>query len=428
MRWLGAGCPDGDTGRHAECGRYRSAVLEHVKVLEVSMWAYVPSCGAVLADWGADVVKVEHPREGDPLRGLSTAGVVGATADGFNAWWELYNRGKRSIGIDLTRPGGRDVILQLVAGVDVFLVSLLPAARRRFGIEVDSVMAVKPDIIYACGSGVGPVGSESEKGGYDGMTYWGRGGPQAAVTPADTAPFGMPAPAFGDVSSGLTLAGGIAAALANRAVTGSGRVVDGSLLATAAWAMQATVAYADDADATAVLTSKAAPAITNPIATPYQTEDGRWISLMMLQADKYWGDFCRVVLERPELADDPRFRDIPARTANAEECVAILRKEFAGRPVREWQERLHRQSGQWELIQTATELADDRQMVANSYVRRVQRGDHSLAVVSAPVQFDRQPAQIRPAPELGAHTEEVLLRAGFDWDRISALKEEGAIS
>jgi crotonobetainyl-CoA:carnitine CoA-transferase CaiB-like acyl-CoA transferase len=96
--------------------------------------------------------------------------------------------------------------------------------------------------------------------------------------------------------------------------------------------------------------------------------------------------------------------------------------------VREWQERLHRQSGQWELIQTATELADDRQMVANSYVRRVQRGDHSLAVVSAPVQFDRQPAQIRPAPELGAHTEEVLLRAGFDWDRISALKEEGAIS
>jgi crotonobetainyl-CoA:carnitine CoA-transferase CaiB-like acyl-CoA transferase len=405
-------------------------VLEHVKVLEVSMWAYVPSCGAVLADWGADVVKVEHPVEGDPLRGLSMAGVVGATADGFNAWWELYNRGKRSIGIDLAKPAGRAVIVELLSDVDVFLVSLLPAARQRFGVDAASIMAIKPDIIYACGSGVGPVGPEAEKGGYDGMTYWGRGGPQSAMTPAGAAPFGMPAPGFGDVSSGLALAGGVAAALAHRAVTGSGHLVDGSLLATAAWAMQATVAYADNAAATSILSSAATttPVITNPIATPYQTADGRWISLMMLQADKYWSDFCRIVLERPALSDDPRFVDISSRTANAEACVAILREEFAARPVHDWQKRLERQGGQWELIQTATELADDRQMLANGYVRRVARGEHSLAVVSAPVQFDRLSPPVRPAPEVGAHTEEVLLEAGFDWDRITALKAQGAIS
>jgi crotonobetainyl-CoA:carnitine CoA-transferase CaiB-like acyl-CoA transferase len=408
--------------------RYLAMVLDHVKVLEISMWAYVPSCGAVLADWGTDVVKVEHPWQGDPLRGLSTAGVVGGTPDGFNAWWELYNRGKRSIGIDLATAGGRDVVLELAAGVDVFLVSLLPAARRRFGIDAEAVRAVRPDIIYACGSGVGPLGPESEKGGYDGMTFWGRGGPQAAVTPTDAAPFGMPAPAFGDVSSGLALAGGIAAALANRSVTGQGRVVDGSLLATAAWTMQATVAYADDAAATAILANKAGPAVTNPIATTYRTADGRWISLMMLQADKYWADFCRIVLDRPELADDPRFTTIETRATNAPACVAILRDEFAARPVREWQERLHRQTGQWELIQTAGELADDPQTVANSYVRRVEHGDHTLAVVSAPVQFDREPAPLRPAPELGAHTEEVLLEAGLDWERIGDLKAARAIS
>jgi len=405
-----------------------SRLLEHVKVLEVSMWAYVPSAGAVLADWGADVVKVEQPVVGDPLRGLSIGGVVGATEDGFNAWWELYNRGKRSVGIDLHSERGRELLLQLVDGCDVFLTSLLPAARRKFGIDVDDIRARKPDIIYACGSGVGPAGPENEKGGYDGMTFWGRGGPQAALTPPGAKPILMAAPAFGDVTSGMALAGGVAAALANRAVTGEGHVVDGSLLATAAWMMQASVAYADNPAASELLSTTTAPTIFNPIANTYRTSDDRWVSLMMLQADKYWGELCRTVLERPELADDPRFADIKVRGENAQACVSILEEIFATRPLGEWRERLSRQDGQWEAIQTAAELARDPQAVVNGYVQEVDYGDRTVPMASAPVHFDRTSPTLGHSPELGADTEAVLLELGLDWDQIIELKAADAIT
>src|SRR5947208_8375659 len=192
------------------------------------MWAFVPSAGAVLRDWGAEVVKIEHP-DGDPIRYLAM-GAIKPDDNGVSYMWELFNRGKRSVSIDLSRPESRDILMRLIDTADVFLVSLLPPARRKLGIDVDAVRARNPRVIYAAGTGQGPVGDESEKGGYDSISFWARSGIASSVTPDDyPSPLTMPTGAFGDSISGALLAGGIAAAIAHRERTGEGSAVDGSL-------------------------------------------------------------------------------------------------------------------------------------------------------------------------------------------------------
>ena len=214
-------------------------VLEGIKVVEVSMWAFVPSAGAVLADWGADVVKIEPPT-GDPIRGLVNAGV--GPAEGLVFPWEVWNRGKRGMALDLNYPEAREIVLSLAAEADVFLTSYLPPTRRKLGIDIEDVQARNPAIIYACGTGQGPRGPESEKGGYDSISFWARGGVSGSVTPPDyPRPLPMPSGAFGDSLSGMALAGGIAGALVKRARTGEGSIVDASLLNTAMWCMQMAI-------------------------------------------------------------------------------------------------------------------------------------------------------------------------------------------
>ena len=188
MRW--------PTGIHElGVGTTVTRVLEGIRVLDVTQWAFVPSAGAVLADWGATVLKVEHPEQGDPMRGLQIPGLVPAGGAPANVMWELPNRGKRSIGIDLAQPEGRDLIHRLAATCDVFLTSFLPSARRRLGIDVDDIRKVNPKIIYARGHGQGSTGPEAEDGGYDSSAFWARGGVSMATTAAGaSAPTHMPGP------------------------------------------------------------------------------------------------------------------------------------------------------------------------------------------------------------------------------------------
>lgn len=401
-------------------------VLEGVRVLEVASWTFVPAAGAVLADWGADVLKIEHPVSGDPQRGLVSSGLVPG-AGGVNHMMEGPNRGKRSVGLDIGHPDGLELLYRLAETSDVFLTSFLPAARQRLRIDLEHIRERNPDIVYVRGSGQGVRGPEAEKGGYDSAAYWSRGGiadmlgdPAAPFPPAQR-------PAFGDVMGGLALAGGISAALLRRATTGATSVVDVSLLATAMWNLMP--------DITAAKLFGDAPlpridwdSIPNPIVNMYRTSDGRWINLVMLESDRYWPEVCRVI-GKPEWIDDERFKDAAARFQNARECIRLLRDVFAERTLAKWREVLGDLEGVWAVVQTPHEVHDDPQVLANGYLRPVESGSGATFSLPAnPVQFDETPPDLLRAPEHGEHTEAVLMELlGLDWDQIIAHKESGAV-
>jgi crotonobetainyl-CoA:carnitine CoA-transferase CaiB-like acyl-CoA transferase len=397
--------------------------LEGVRVIEVSMWAFVPSAGAVLADWGAEVVKVEAPT-GDPIRGLTFGGLGPA---GGIAWsWEMFNRGKRGIVLDLTQPLGQDIVHELAQGADVFLTSLLPAAREKLRIDDETIRGVNPRIVYASGTGQGARGPEAGKGGYDSISFWSRGSISAAVTPAGAEPVGMPSGAFGDSLSGAALAGGIAAALVRQQKTGEGALVDGSLLGTAMWAMQMSTigAKVTGLDEMPKMTRQNTP---NPLVNTYRTRDDRWIALCMLQPDAYWEPFCRAI-GRDDLATDARFATNEDRTAHRGDAIAALEATFAGKALAEWIPILAAQRGQWDVVKKVSELLTDQQAEANGFFQNVDYGDgKELPLISNPVQFDRTPPDLVPAPEFGADSDELLLALGWDWDRILEAKAAGVV-
>jgi crotonobetainyl-CoA:carnitine CoA-transferase CaiB-like acyl-CoA transferase len=400
-------------------------ILHGVRVVEVAQWWFVPAAGAVLADWGADVLKVEHPINGDPQRGLMTSGLVPNTG-GVNFMVEQPNRGKRSIGIDLNQPGGLEILHKLVENADVFLTNFLPDARRRLKIDLDDIRAVNPKIIYVRGHGQGARGPDMAKGGYDAASFWCRGGICSALTPAGAEVPVMQRAAFGDSTGGMALAGGIAAALFRRERSGEPSVVDVSLLGTAMWIM------APDIIATKLI-SGPMPSFTradspNPIVNSYKTKDGRWLFLNMLQPDRFWPDLCRR-LGRPELITDQRFATGMDRFMNRVECVRLLDEIFAQRTLDEWRSALADAEGVWAPMQTPIELYDDPQATANGYLRPVERADgSSFTLVANPLQFDETPPTLRPAPDLGQHTEEILLELGMTWEEMAKYKEAGAIS
>ena len=401
-------------------------VLGGIRVLEVAAWTFVPAAGAILAEWGAEVIKVEPRVGGDPQRGLVTMGLVPEAAGGVNYMIEMPNRGKKSIGIDLSTPGGREVLLTLAKTCDVFLTSYLPGRRTHFGIDVDDIRAVNPDIIYVRGSGYGPMGSESDRPGYDGVSFWSRGGIADALTPADVTEPVKQTPAFGDLLGGMTIAGGIAAALYKRKATGQPSVVDVSLLGLAAYALTPHVT-ASDLYGDLPLPSFGHADAPNPLVSNYRTKDGRYITLMMLQRDKFFDEVMRVI-GRSDILDDPRFAAGQARFDNRIELIRILDDTFAERTVDDWREILKPLSGAWSVLQEAGELVADPAVVANGYIPSVTAmSGASYRLPTNPVQFDQRHVVPDGAPEHGQHTEEILMDAGVEWDDIERYKEQGAI-
>jgi crotonobetainyl-CoA:carnitine CoA-transferase CaiB-like acyl-CoA transferase len=398
--------------------------LDGIRVLEVAMYGFVPSAGAVLAEWGADVIKVEHAVTGDPQRGLRQTGLLRVEGDP-NPNIEHANRSKRSLGLDMSVPEGKDVLLELARRSDVFLTSFLPGHRRKFGIDVDDIRAVNPKIVYARGSALGPRGAEAEKGGYDMTAFWCRAGTAATITPAGTPGMvGPPGPAYGDTISGTNLAGGIAAALLKRERTGEPSVVDVSLLGSGLWSLGHTVAL------TVHLGQRMEafpPGVhgspINPLVGLYATADNRYISFVMMQASKFWADVCRHI-DAPELADDPRFASDELIAANTAEAVEILSKALAARTLDEWSERFATLAGPWAPVQDTLQAAKDGQVRANEYL--VRAGE--LDLVANPVQFDVTAPQPGPAPGFAEQTDEILMELGYDWDRIIELKTAGAVT
>ena len=401
--------------------------LDGVRVIEVASWMFIPSCGSVLVDWGADVIKVEHPVTGDPQRGLVTAGLLPGGAGAVNFMMEQPNRGKRSVALDLAHPDGREALLTLVETADVFLTNYMPPVRRKLGIETDDLRTRNPRLIVARGSGAGPKGPEAEKGGYDGASFWARGGVGATMPEREGGwPPGQPTPAFGDVMAGLATAGAIAAALVKRERTGQPSVVDVSLLATAMWQVSPMVIAAKLFGFSKIPQGDRTKS-PNPGVGTYRTADDRFISLILLQSDKHWADLV-ARLGVPDMATDPRFADATARRENAEACIARLDEAFGSRPLAHWKEALDTFDGVWSPFQTLDELYDDVQVQANGYLPTMTAGNgQDVALVASPAQFDEEPVHVQRAPEHGEHTEQVLLDAGYGWGQLAAMKESRAI-
>jgi crotonobetainyl-CoA:carnitine CoA-transferase CaiB-like acyl-CoA transferase len=402
-------------------------VLRGVRILEVAEHTFVPAASALLSDWGAEVIKIEHVERGDAMRGLASMGRMLVPSD-VHPLLEHSNRGKRSLGLDLASPDGLEILYKLANTSDVFLTNKLPSVRQKLKIDVDHIRTHNPEIIYVRGTGQGERGPDADQGSYDSLAFWARSGvavgakrPEYDLMPVP------PAPGFGDSIGAMTIAGGILGALFHRERTGEASTVDVSLLGVGLWAMGQAVALS------LVLGQPWGPPpddrlSANPLSRNYETKDGRVLAFTCLQAAKYWPPLCEAV-GRPELATDPRFADYGSLTANSAEAAEILAEVFASATLEEWRVRLETFIGQWAVVQDTLEAVDDPQTVANGYIQQCETASGTpFRLVAAPVQYDGAPAVPTRAPEFNEHGDAILGDIGLDMDAIMDLKIRGVVA
>lgn len=396
-----------------------------VRVVELAQWVFVPVTGALLADWGAEVIKVEHPEGGDGYRGLV---LPGSGSSSVNYAMEMVNRNKKSVAIDLKTDEGRQVLLQLIETADVFLTNFLPSVLDRLGLGVDELRSRNPRLIYARGHGYGARGPDADSPAYDGTSFWARGAVEETIAPQGLL---EPIPqrgALGDRYAGTQLAFGVASALYRQARTGEGSIVDVSLIGTALWMIGSDVlSELQGAYRQSPPLGQPRTWLINPLAANYQCADGRWLTIICLQGDKYWHDVCRL-LGREDLLDDERFDTMQGRSDNSGALIPELEAAFAAKSLDDWREPLDSARIPWGPYQRVDELLADPAVVANGYIGAAHRADGStFPLPTGAVQFDEQPAALTACPELGEHTDEMLESLGYDWDQIIDLKMKGAV-
>jgi crotonobetainyl-CoA:carnitine CoA-transferase CaiB-like acyl-CoA transferase len=399
-------------------------LLEGVRVVELSMYAFAPSAAAVLADWGADVIKVVQPKVADPMMGRAVAGLPEEDV-GVAFMWEITNRGKRCIGVDASTDEGREILGELVAGADVFITNLLPRARRRLRIDPDDLCAAHPALVYGRASAHGSHGPEQDAGGYDHTDFWARTGIGHAASMVASEFVPQPGPAMGDLSAGAFLAGGIAAALYRRATSGRGAVVDVSLLSSGVWVCSPAIVASRLYGVETIPRMRHAD-LPNPLVAAYATRDHRLIYFSGIQTEGHFENFCEAI-GRTDLLDDRRFATSEARLANARSCIGVLDEVFAARDLADWIDALEGMSTPWTVVRSAADAAVDPQVVANHFVTPVDGPARTYPLVASPAQFDGTPPSLARAPEHGEHTEEILLELGHTWEDIAQLKARDAV-
>jgi crotonobetainyl-CoA:carnitine CoA-transferase CaiB-like acyl-CoA transferase len=404
--------------------------MEGVRILEVAEHTFVPAASAILADWGAEVIKIEHPERGDAMRGLASSGVM-PFMKGVHVLLEHSNRGKKSIGIDVSTDQGLDLIYRLAATSDVFLTNKVPAVRKKLRIDLDDIRAQNPNIIYVAGTGGGERGPEADRGGYDFLSYWCRAGSALGTTPTDVEYLaGQPGPGYGDSIGGMTIAGGILGALFHRERTGEAVSVDVSLLGVGMWAMSPAIALSLQLDFPwrPGPSSGGGAGPANPLVGTYRTSDGRFVAMSCLQGFKYWPSACRTI-GRPELIDDDRFNSYEQLAANAGEARVILAEVFASAPLDEWRRRMDSFEGQWAIAQDSIEVTNDPQVEPNGYLGETATADGTpFTLVTTPVQYAGEPAPPKRAPEFNEHCEEILSLIDCGTTEMLELKVAGVVA
>jgi len=385
-----------------------------MRVIDLGTFVVGPSAAAILADWGADVIKVEPP-DGDPNRAWTTD---------RNPTFELDNRGKRSITLNLRVRDAIEVLLDLVSAADVLVTNLRPGVLENLGLDYASLAERFPRLVYAAITGYGSQGPDRDRAAYDGGAFWARAGVLASMTlPGGDLPF---APGgSGDHVTAITAVAGIAAALASRASTGRGQQVSTSLFRAGIFTIGADVnrvLRVGEAFGTRNRTE-----VPNPLYNSYRCADDRHLFLLGLQPDRHWESLV-AALGDPELLADPRFAGARERAANAPALIAILSEAFASASLADWSAKLDAHGMWWAPVQGPMDIPNDPQAVAAGAFIEAPVTEGTATMVATPVDFSATPWGIaRRAPETGEHTEEILLERGKSWEQISALRDSGAL-
>lgn len=400
--------------------------LDGIRIIDWTIWQQGPVATQMLADLGAEVIKIEERERGDPGRGITAIAGSGTVKSGRNYYFEANNKHKKSIALNLKRPQAREIVHRLAAQSDVFVQNFRKGVAARLGLGYADLVAQNPRIIYASASGYGPDGPDSGEPSFD---YLGqaRSGIMNAVGTGSTTPtyiFG----GIADQVGAIMLAYGVLAALFARERTGVGQEVDASHLGSM-MALQGLNVVAR------TIMGKEFPRNTranafNPLWNHYRCADDKWISLAMLQPDRYWKDFCATV-GRKDLIEDPRFTDIKSRGKNAVALIEMLDEVFATRPRDEWMRTL-KAGGDfiYTVVNSVSDLPDDPQVKANNYVVDYEHPALGpMTLLGMPVKLSATPGDPRGhAPELGEHTEVLLTETlGYSWDEVARLREENVI-
>jgi len=398
-------------------------ILEGIRVLDVGSFVFGPAAATVMADFGADVVKIEPPRTGDPYRYLHQMPPLPKCEEDY--CWLLTSRGKRSVALDLKDAEAREILLRLVREADVFVTNYPVRVLAALRLAWRDLEPLNPRLVYAHATGFGEEGPEAEKPGYDATAWWARSGLQDAVRPRG----GMPAlsvPAMGDHPSAMALFGAIMLALYQREKTGHGCKVHSSLLANGAWSngiyLQAMLCGAES------YRHVDCREPDNALVNQYETGDGEWILLAMVREDKLWPGLCRA-LERLDLLADARFATRSDRRARAKELYAIVAPLFASRDYAHWRKALDEQGVTFTHVARLDGVVHDPQLEAAGILRAGQdsRG-RAVRSIASPIAVEGSaPVETRTAPSIGQHTDEVLASVGYDEIARAALRARGAI-
>ena len=393
--------------------------LRDLRVLDLGSYVAGPAAATVLSDFGADVVKVE-PLDGDPYRKL----LGGVLAEYPNFFWDMDSRNKRSLAVDFSTTAGRDALERLLKRSDVVVTNYRPALLKRLALTYEDVRKLNPGVIYGQVNSYGLHGPDADRTGFDATAWWARSGLMDHVRRAPEAP-AVSSPGMGDHPTSMSLVAGIMAALYRRQMTGEGAHVHTSLLANGAWShsmmIQGALIGFDNYD------RRAPEDIANiPLATMYETSDGRTILLSILNQDKEWPGFVRA-LGHEEWADDPRFADRASRFENRENLYRLLADVFGTDTAAAWRHRLDAAGVTYSVAYTMSEVINDEQMHANDVLTEVEPGGHFYAhTVNSPVWISgMEKRKPRLAPEIGEHTEEVLHELGFNAEEVAAMLDTG---
>ena len=394
-------------------------LLRGLKVVEMATWLFAPMSACLLGELGADVIKVEA-HGGDPMRGL-----VHRVRDHVDWVYELANRNKRSVALDVRSPGGGEVMRRLLQDADIFIVNLRRGGLERLGIDYESLREDHPRLIYAHATGYGTEGPDINRPAFDELAYWARGGFMSILGAPGNDPVRLVG-AMGDLPSAMNITAAIFAALYQRELTGEGQFLTCSLYGGGIWANGFAVQGA-------LATGQNFPrgdrySSFNSLYNSYRAADDKWLQLAMIQEERFWAPFAEAI-DLPILTEDARFAATADRRRHTREAVELIERRIAEEPRDHWAAIFDALDFPWAPAADELEISQDPQAAANGYVGVMEhRSGIEFKVLGAPFKLDQAPmTNYSSAPELGEHTELVLEELGYDWDAIAALKQAGAI-